>query len=96
MYMCLFQKVSEIELFHCTVPKFLIRKLYYVLFLIPVFIDQVTKFVAYSLPSKIPPSTSMHFETLVRIWRVAHLYSEIALARKRFGIGHMYMHTLLC
>jgi hypothetical protein len=41
----------------------------------------------------------MHFETSVRTWRVACLYSvqysEIAISRKLFGIGHMYMYTLL-
>jgi hypothetical protein len=41
----LFRTVSGIELFHCTAPKLLIRKRYYVLFLIPVFIVQVTKLV---------------------------------------------------
>jgi uncharacterized membrane protein len=63
--MCvLFQMVSEIKLFHCTVPKLLITKIYYVLFLIPVFIVQVTKLVQftwYNTFSKIPLSTSMHF-----------------------------------
>jgi hypothetical protein len=39
--------VSEIELCLCTFPKLLIRKIYYVLFLIPVFIVQVTKFVEF-------------------------------------------------
>jgi hypothetical protein len=39
----LFRTVSETELFHCTVPKLFINKRYYVLFLIPVFIVQVTK-----------------------------------------------------
>jgi hypothetical protein len=34
----LFRTISEIELFHCTVPKLFIRERYYVLFLIPVFI----------------------------------------------------------
>jgi hypothetical protein len=34
----LFRTVSEIELFHCIVPKLLIRKRYYVVFLISVFI----------------------------------------------------------
>jgi hypothetical protein len=52
--------------FHCTVPKLLIRKRYYVLFLMPVFIIQVTK---------LPPSTSMHFAARVRTWLVARLYS---------------------
>jgi hypothetical protein len=32
----------------CTVPKLLIRKRYYVLFLIPVFIVQVTKLVQFT------------------------------------------------
>jgi hypothetical protein len=44
----LFRTASEIELFHCTVPKLLIRKRYYVLFLIPVFIVQVTKLVQFT------------------------------------------------
>jgi hypothetical protein len=34
----LFRTVSEVEIFHCTFPKLLIRKRYYILFLIPVFI----------------------------------------------------------
>jgi hypothetical protein len=38
----LFRMVSRIELFHCTVPKLLIRKRYYVLFLTVAFIVQVT------------------------------------------------------
>jgi hypothetical protein len=37
----------------------------------------------------------MHFATRVRTWRVARLYSEIALSRKPFGIGHMYIYTFL-
>jgi hypothetical protein len=41
----LFITVSETELFHCTVSKLLMRKRYYILFLILVFIVQVTKFV---------------------------------------------------
>jgi uncharacterized membrane protein (DUF441 family) len=38
----LFRTVTEIELFHCTVAKLLIKR-YYLLFLISVFIVQVTK-----------------------------------------------------
>jgi hypothetical protein len=49
----------------------------------------------YNTFSKIPPSTSMHFATRVRTWRVARLYSKIALSRKPFGIGHMYIYTFL-
>jgi hypothetical protein len=56
---------------------------------------------------KIPPSTSMHFATRVRTWRVARLYSVqctvyctvkylIALSRKPFGIEHMYIYTFFC
>jgi hypothetical protein len=51
VYVCtcvLFRTVSEIQLFHCTVPKLLIRKRHYVLFLIPVFIVQVTKLVQFT------------------------------------------------
>jgi hypothetical protein len=40
--------VSEIETFHCTVPKLLIRKRYYVVFLTPVFIVQVIKLVLFT------------------------------------------------
>jgi hypothetical protein len=52
--------------------------------------------------SKISPSTSMHFATRVRTWRVSRLYrlysvlySEIALSRKPFVIGHMYIYNFL-
>jgi hypothetical protein len=48
-----------------------IRKRYYVLFLILVFIVQVTKFTSYNTFSKIPLSTSVHFATCVRTWHVA-------------------------
>jgi hypothetical protein len=53
---------------------------YYVLFLIVVFIVQVTKlvqFIKHNTFSKIPPLTSMHFETRVRTWRVARLYCTV-------------------
>jgi hypothetical protein len=66
----LFRTVSEIELFHCTVIKLLIRKRHYILFLIPVFIVQVVKLVQFTQCStffKIPPSASMH------TWCVARL-----------------------
>jgi hypothetical protein len=32
---------------------------------------------------------------LFSAWRVARLYSGIALSRKPFGIEHMYIYTLL-
>jgi hypothetical protein len=44
----LFRTVSEVELFHCTVPKLLIRKIYYVLFLTQVFIIEVTKLLQFT------------------------------------------------
>jgi hypothetical protein len=91
--------VSEIHLFHCRVPKLLIKKRYYLLFLMLVFIVQVTKlvpFTQYNTFSKIPPSTPMHFETPVRTWHVAHLYSKIALSWKLFRIGHMYIYIFFC
>jgi hypothetical protein len=79
-----------------------VDKRYYVLFLISLFIVQVTKlvqFTEYNPFSKIPASTSMHFPTSVRTWRVARLYSvqsnTIGLSRKPFGIGHMHIYTFL-
>jgi hypothetical protein len=70
----LFWTVSEIELFECTVAKLLIRKRYYILFLI--LIVQVTNLLVCNTFSKIPPYTSMHFATRVRTWRVACLSSS--------------------
>jgi hypothetical protein len=43
----LYGTVSEIALFHCTVAKLLIKR-YYMLFLILVFIVQVTKLVRFT------------------------------------------------
>jgi hypothetical protein len=63
----------------------------------PVFIVQVTKlvqFTKYKIFLKTLPSTSMHFATRVRTWRVARLYSEIAVSRKPFRIRHMYIYTI--
>jgi hypothetical protein len=49
IYTCvLFGMVSDIELFYCTIPELLIRKRYYVLFLIPVFNIQMTKFLQFT------------------------------------------------
>jgi len=47
MNMCPIPNISEIELFECTTAKLLIRKRYYVyvLFVMPVFIVQVTQLV---------------------------------------------------
>jgi hypothetical protein len=44
----LFRTASKIELFHCTVPKLLIGKRYYVLFLIQVLIVQLTTLVQFT------------------------------------------------
>jgi hypothetical protein len=79
VYTCvLFWTVSEVELFHCTIPTFLVRKKYCIMFLIPLFIVQVTKlvqFTYYNAFLKIPPSISVCFKTCMRTWRVACLYS---------------------
>ena len=45
----------------------------YILFLTPIFIVQVRVGTVYNKCSKIPPSTSMHFATRVKTWRVVHL-----------------------
>jgi hypothetical protein len=74
----LFRTVSEMELFHFTVPKLLIRRRYYVLFLILVFIAQVTKLVQFTYNntfSKIAPSASMHFAFRVRTAYTISAYS---------------------
>jgi hypothetical protein len=90
-YVCtcvLFRTVSEGEVFQCTVPKLLTRKKHYVLFLIQVFIVQVTKvvhFTQYNTFSKIPPSTSMHFAARVRIWRVC---SSVQCTEKYLYLGN--------
>jgi hypothetical protein len=95
----LFRTVSEIEIFHCTVSKLLIRKILRMVSNTGVYcqVTKLVQFTWYNTFSKIPPSTSMHFVARVRTWRVARLYSvlysEIALSRKQFGIGHMYMYT---
>jgi hypothetical protein len=54
--------------------KLLIRKRYYVLFLI--FIVQVTNLLVCNKFLKIPPSTSLRFAARVRTWRVARLSSS--------------------
>jgi hypothetical protein len=84
-----------------SIPKLFIRNRYYILFLILVFIVQVTKLVQFTYSntfSKNPPSTSLHVETRARTWRVTHLSASwpffmraitaIALSREPFGIGH--------
>jgi hypothetical protein len=49
IYVCVLnQMVSEMVPFHYTVPKLSIRKINYVLFLIPIFIAQVTKLVQFT------------------------------------------------
>jgi hypothetical protein len=70
------------------VPKLLKRKRYYILFLIPVFAVQVTMLVQctyYNIFSKILPSTSAHFATLVRTWSAARLVTDWAVTRRRIG-----------
>jgi hypothetical protein len=78
MYFCPIPNEFRDRVFHCTVPKWVIRRGYYVMFLIPVFIVQVktlVQFTYYNTFLKIPTSTSMHFAARVRTWRVARLYS---------------------
>jgi hypothetical protein len=72
----LFRTVYEMELLQCTVSK-LIRKRYYILFLILIFIVHVTKVVQFTLYNtflKIPP-TSVYSATGVGSWCVACLHS---------------------
>jgi hypothetical protein len=56
------------------------KKRYYVLFLIPEFIVQVTKLVQcsyYNTFAKIPLSTSVHFATRVRTWSIARVHCTV-------------------
>jgi hypothetical protein len=72
----------------------LIRKRYYMLFLILVFIVQLTKLVQFTKHNtffKIPSSTSMHFATRLMMRRVAGLYSEITLSWKLLRIWHTFL-----
>ena len=100
-YICtcvLFPKVSEIELFNCTVSKLSIKR-YYVLFLILVFIVQVTKlvqFTQYNIFSKIPQSASMHFATLVRTWCVARPSVHLDVHRAGDNIRHEIEQFVSC
>jgi hypothetical protein len=48
MYICTIPESFRYTVISFTVPKLLIRKRYYVLFLIPVFIVQVTKLVQFT------------------------------------------------
>jgi hypothetical protein len=69
------ERFPRLELFNCTFAELLIKR-YYVLFLISVFIFQVTNlahFTYYNMFSKISPSASIHFATRVRTVRVARL-----------------------
>jgi hypothetical protein len=74
MNMCPIPKSFRDRAIECTVAKLLIRRRYYVLFLI--FIVQVTNLFVYNTFLKIPASTSMHFATRVRTWHVARLSSS--------------------
>ena len=72
----LFRTVSEIELFECTTAKLLIRKRYYVyvLFLIPVFIVQVTELVQFIIDvRKFHRQHQCNLQPRVKTWRVVRL-----------------------
>jgi hypothetical protein len=47
IYKCLTPNCFRPRIIHCTAPKLLVRKRYYVLFLTAVFIVQVTKLVEF-------------------------------------------------
>jgi hypothetical protein len=78
----------------------LIRKRYYVLFLIPVSIVQVAKLVQFSrcnIVSKIRPSTSMHFAAIVRARGVAGLYGTDGVHINRTGARRLsQLYSRVC
>jgi hypothetical protein len=91
-YLCtcvLFRTVSEIGLFHCS-SKIVDKK---------EILRTISSTGIYFSSDKVGTSTSMHFASRVRTWRVARLcsvlYSEIAPSRKPFRIGHMYIYTFM-
>ena len=70
----LFQTVSEIELFECTTAKLLIRKICVrTVCNIGIHCSSNRVGTVYNKCSKNPPSTSMHFATRVKTWRVVLL-----------------------
>jgi len=71
----LFRTVSEIELFECTTAKLLIRKILRVRTVsnTGIYCSSDRVGTVYNKFSKIPPSTSMHFATRVKTWRVVRL-----------------------
>jgi hypothetical protein len=96
----LFRTVSEVELFHCTVKKLLRRKIYYALFLMPVFIVQVTKLVQFTLYNTyISENSTVNINALLNSCEdmaccssvQCTVNSEISVSRKPFGIGHTYI-----
>jgi hypothetical protein len=101
----LYWTVSELLLFHCTVPKLLLKKRYQVLFLIPVFLFKWQSW--YNLHLHIIhfwKFQHQHQWTLELIWEHGVLlvcavycvpYSEIALSRKLFRSGHRYLYRVL-
>jgi hypothetical protein len=87
----LFRTVSEIQLFHCTV--LLIRKRYYVLFLIQVFIVQVKRsqsIIHFRKSTVIINALCNSCEDMAccsPVQCTVYCSSDIALSRKPFGIG---------
>jgi hypothetical protein len=78
MYMCSVPNGFQDRAISLCSCKILIKKCF-VLFIISVFIVQLTQsvhFTQHSACSNIPPSTSMHFAARVRTWRVAGLSSS--------------------
>ena len=75
----LFRTVSEVELFECTNSKLLIRKRYYVyvLFLIPVFIVQVTALVQFII--NVRKFHRQHYCTSQLVWRNGVLFVWVRL-----------------
>jgi hypothetical protein len=86
IYVCLIPNCFRDRTVSLNSFKTVVRKEVLHIVTIPAFIVQVAKFVQftyYNTFSEISQSKSMYFATRVRTWRVAHLYSEIALSRKQ-------------
>jgi hypothetical protein len=99
----LFRTVSEIEIFHSTIPKLFIKKRYCVLFLIK--LNSVVLVRKRTIPTERPQlvgEVSANFASRVRTGRVARLYSVHCTVQWNSSISetfmnrtHVHIHLLL-
>jgi hypothetical protein len=98
VYMC---PIHKIQLFHCTIQKLLIRnKILCTVSNTGIYFFKWQSWYSLSSIIHFRKFQRQHECTLQLMWGhgvllVCTVYSEIALSRKLFGIGHMYIYTFL-